>query len=54
MGARVRLGELLVDAGIITPAQLASVLDHQKVDGRRLGALLVEAGFVDETQVTSS
>ncbi|HKY35488.1 MAG TPA: hypothetical protein VJN18_06105 [Polyangiaceae bacterium] len=50
--ARVRLGELLVDAQIITRQQLEDVLSLQKRDGRRIGVLLVEAGLVSETQVT--
>ncbi|HMJ10247.1 MAG TPA: hypothetical protein VK524_02520 [Polyangiaceae bacterium] len=50
--ARVRLGELLVDAQIITREQLAEVLALQREDGRRLGTLLVESGLVTETQVT--
>lgn len=49
---RVRLGELLVEAQIITREQLDEVLELQKKDGRRLGTLLVEAGVVTETQVT--
>jgi type IV pilus assembly protein PilB len=50
--ARVRLGELLVEAQIITRAQLEDALALQKRDGRRIGTLLVEAGLVSETQVT--
>ncbi|RYZ04150.1 MAG: hypothetical protein EOO73_25025 [Myxococcales bacterium] len=50
--ARVRLGELLVDAQIITRQQLEEALSLQKRDGRRIGTLLVEAGLVSETQVT--
>lgn len=50
--ARVRLGELLVEAHIITREQLDDVLSLQKRDGRRIGTLLVEAGLVSETQVT--
>jgi type IV pilus assembly protein PilB len=50
--ARVRLGELLVEAQIITREQLDDVLALQKRDGRRIGTLLVEAGLVSETQVT--
>ena len=50
--ARVRLGELLVEAQIITREQLEDVLALQKRDGRRIGTLLVEAGLVSETQVT--
>src|SRR5882724_1157391 len=50
--ARVRLGELLVEAQIVSRAQLEEVLASQKRDGRRIGTLLVEAGLVTETQVT--
>jgi type IV pilus assembly protein PilB len=50
--ARVRLGELLVEAHIITREQLEDALALQKKDGRRIGTLLVEAGLVSETQVT--
>ncbi len=49
---RVRLGELLIEAQIITREQLDSVLELQKSDPRRLGTLLVESGLVTETQVT--
>lgn len=49
---RVRLGELLVDAQIITREQLEDVLNLQKKAGRRIGTLLIEAGLVSETQVT--
>lgn len=50
--ARVRLGELLVEAHIVTREQLEEALALQKQDGRRIGTLLVEAGLVSETQVT--
>lgn len=49
---RVRLGELLVAAQIITRQQLEDMLALQKTDGRRIGKLLVEHGLVTETQVT--
>jgi type IV pilus assembly protein PilB len=49
---RVRLGQLLVDAHIVTAEQLDQVLAFQKEDGRKLGILLVETGLVTETQLT--
>ena len=49
---RVRLGELLVEAQIVTREQLEEALNLQKQDGRRLGTLLVATGMVTETQVT--
>jgi len=50
--ARLRLGQLLVDARILTLEQLEDMLALQKTDGRKLGALLVESGFVTETLLT--
>jgi type IV pilus assembly protein PilB len=52
MSGRVRLGELLVSASILSREQLDQVLLLQKSDGRKLGLLLVERGLVTETQVT--
>jgi type IV pilus assembly protein PilB len=54
---RIRLGELLVQAGALSEARLAEALAMQKTmsdagDKRRLGVLLVERGFLDETQLT--
>ena len=48
---KIRIGEMLVNAGVITPEQLAQALDEQKRTGRRLGRVLVEAGTVDETRL---
>src|SRR6478735_1611773 len=49
---RVRLGDLLVEAQIVSRVQLEEILVAQKRDGRRIGTMLVEAGLVTETQVT--
>src|SRR3954463_7275071 len=49
---RIRLGQLLVDAKLISQADLDAVLALQKTDSRRLGALLVERGLINETQLT--
>jgi type IV pilus assembly protein PilB len=49
---RVRIGQLLVDAGLVSREALDAALEEQKADGRRLGTLLVERGLVDETQLT--
>jgi type IV pilus assembly protein PilB len=49
---RVRLGELLVRAGLISGTQLEEALAEQRKNGKRLGSLLVEIGLVSETQVT--
>ena len=49
---RLRLGTLLVDAKLVTQADLDAVLATQRTDGRRLGTLLVERGLINETQLT--
>jgi type IV pilus assembly protein PilB len=52
MSGRVRLGDLLVSAHIISRDKVEAVLTAQQGDGRRLGKLLVERGLVTETQLT--
>lgn len=46
-----RLGDILVDRGIITRQQLSSVLQLQNETGKRVGDLIVEKGFASERQV---
>lgn len=43
-----RLGEMLVDAGLISPAQLQDALRHQRFAGGRMGTNLVALGFISE------
>jgi hypothetical protein len=43
-----RLGELLVESGAITDAQLEAAIKRQRQQGGRLGTNLVELGFIDE------
>ncbi|MFO0590746.1 MAG: hypothetical protein U0441_24595 [Polyangiaceae bacterium] len=50
--SRLRLGQLLVDARLITQEALDDVLAAQKRDGRRLGTLIVERGYISEVQLT--
>ena len=52
MSGRVRLGELLVTANIISREQLDQALALQRDSGQKLGKVLVDRGFVSETQVT--
>jgi type II secretory ATPase GspE/PulE/Tfp pilus assembly ATPase PilB-like protein len=46
--ARLKLGDLMVRAGLIDEMQLRSALAHQKRWGGRLGDILVDRGFLDE------
>jgi type IV pilus assembly protein PilB len=49
---RKRLGEMLVDQGVITGEQLAEVLGRQKLEkGSRMGRLLVDLGYATEAQI---
>ncbi|MHB9154674.1 MAG: GspE/PulE family protein [Endomicrobiales bacterium] len=43
-----RLGDILVDVGIITPAQLKEALDTQKRTGGKLGTILSQMGVINE------
>jgi len=49
-----RIGELLVDGGVLSQSQLEQALFAQRKDGRKLGQLLVDLGFVSEIQVTQT
>ncbi len=52
MPQRSPLGQLLVDAGLLSPDALAAVLQDQRRDGRRLGEILVARGLVSNAQLT--
>jgi hypothetical protein len=43
-----KLGELLVEAGLLTPVQLSETLRHQRFHGGRMGGNLVSLGFISE------
>lgn len=49
--AKIRLGDLLVQQGIISEEQLMQGLDAQKKSGRKLGYMLIELGLVTESQL---
>ncbi|MBW3697242.1 GspE/PulE family protein [Vibrio sp. T187] len=48
---RKRLGDLLVEEGIITETQVEQALAAQKSTGRKLGDTLIELGFLSEQQM---
>lgn len=43
-----KIGEMLLEAEIITPSQLQEALRHQRIAGGRMGSNLVALGFVSE------
>jgi type IV pilus assembly protein PilB len=49
--SRKRLGELLMEAGLIDEIQLQSALGHQRQWGGRLGRVVVQMGFVKEARL---
>jgi type IV pilus assembly protein PilB len=46
--AKARLGERLIEAGIITNVQLQKALEEQKRNGSLLGSNLIKLGFIKE------
>src|SRR6266567_3747335 len=51
MASRIQIGNLLVEAGIISVKTLERALQLQKGSGKRLGMLLREMGIVTEEEV---
>jgi len=48
----VKLGEMLIKAGLLTPAKLQEALEYQKTQGGKLGFNLVKLSFVKEEDIT--
>jgi len=46
-----RLGELLVEKGVLTEDQCKQALDFQKKTGKRLGQIVIELGLVKEDEL---
>lgn len=51
---RKRLGDILVEAGLITGEQLQEALTKQKILGKRLGKVLVETGLTNEDSIATT
>ncbi len=47
-GKKIRLGDLLVEKGLISDEQLQIALSEQKKLGRKLGGTLIELGMINE------
>src|ERR1044071_6853160 len=48
MSRRAKLGESLIESGLITPAQLDEALKRGNATGERLGEALVGLGYISE------
>jgi MSHA biogenesis protein MshE len=51
---RIRLGDLLIQEALITPAQLEQALAAQKQSGRKLGRIFIDSGYVTEAQIAKA
>ncbi len=47
----MKLGEILVNQGVISEDMLAQALEEQKADGEKLGTTLIRMGFVSESEL---
>jgi len=48
---RIRIGDLLIEAKLISEAQLTAALHEQKKTRRKLGKTLIDLGFIQESQL---
>lgn len=51
---RKRLGDLLIDSGLLTDKQVGEALQQSKTDNIKLGEELVKLGFVTESQIADA
>ncbi|ERP31601.1 type IV-A pilus assembly ATPase PilB [Chitinivibrio alkaliphilus ACht1] len=51
ISSRKRLGEVLVDQGLVSPKMLEKGLLHQKKSGKKLGETLIELGYITENKL---
>jgi type IV pilus assembly protein PilB len=49
---QARIGEMLIDRGLISPEDLEQALQYQRGSGRRMGEALVEMGVISEFDLT--
>jgi len=50
-GKKPRMGDILVEMGVVTPEQLQTALKQPNLEQRRLGAVLVALGFAREEDI---
>lgn len=51
---KLRLGDVLVNSGIITDEQLEKALEFQKGTGRKLGEVLIDEGIASDEAITKA
>ena len=52
--AHLKLGEILLQQGLITESQLQKAIETQKQSGERIGETLVKLGYIDEENIVSA
>ena len=51
---RKKLGEILIEDGLLTRAQLEEALVHQREEGGLIGQVLIDMNLVDEAHLVSA
>jgi MSHA biogenesis protein MshE len=51
---KIRLGDLLIEQGLLSDGQLKSALDEQRRSGRKLGRIVVDSAFVTEEAISQA
>lgn len=51
---KFRLGEILVQQGLLSNDQLTKSLELQKVSGKKLGRVFIDGGYVSEIQISQA
>jgi len=51
---KIRLGDLLIQQGLLTEEQLKFSLEQQKATGRKLGRIFVDSGYVTEEGISQA
>ncbi len=54
VSSRKRIGDVLIEAGVINEEELMMALGEQKKMGKRLGECLVELGLTNEAEITDA
>jgi type IV pilus assembly protein PilB len=49
----LKVGDMLLKAGMISPEQLEKALKEQQTSGQRIGSLLVKMGFITEDEIVA-
>lgn len=48
----LRLGDILVQKGLLTEEKLSKALNHQKIHGGRLGNILIDFGWIEDAVIS--